>query len=140
MSYATVRTELLEVLKTLQPGIAAVLAYEPTQLQTFPTLYTLFNDAERSADGPVTAMRYHIIARLCFQWVDNERAELELDPYVNAVPAVVDAHAGLNGALNSGIAKVTTAQGVFVNIGGTVYRAIDFTVDILEKAPRNSGI
>lgn len=140
MSYTTCRAALTEVLKGVQPRIPVILAYEPTQLQDFPTLYTLFASAERAADSPgIIAMRYRLIARLCFRWQDNEGAELETEPYINALPAVIDANAGLGGVLNSGLAKVPTIQGVFVSIGGTVYRALDFTVDILEKAPRSSG-
>lgn len=140
MSYVTCRAALHEVLKTVQPKIPVILAYEPKQLHDFPTLYTLFNTAERGTAVGVTAMRYKLVCRLCFRWQDNEGAELETEPYINALPAAIDADAGLGGALNSGIAQVTALQGVFVSIGGTVYRAIDYTVDILEKAPRLSGI
>lgn len=141
MSYSALRNALHEVLKTVQPRIAAILPYEPTQIQTFPTLYTLFNSAERNSEAAgVTVMDYSVIARLCFRWVDNEQAELELEDYVNAIPAAVDANQQLSGAIASGIAKATAITGVYVSIGGTTYRAIDFVFSLKEKLPRSSGI
>ena len=140
MSYSTVRAALHDVFRTVEPKIAVTLPYEPTALHDFPTLYTLFNTADRNANGPVTTMNYSVVARLCFRWQDNEQAELETEPFINALPAAIDANAGLSGVLTSGIARVTNVLGVFVSIGGVVYRAIDFTIEVIEKAPRLSGI
>ncbi len=140
MSYTEIRAALHDLLKVVQPRIAVVLAYEPAQLHDFPTLYTIFSDAELSLLPGLTRFEYRFIARLCFRWQDNEGAELEIEPYINAIPAAFDPHLMLDGVLKSGQARVTGMSGVFVSIGGTVYRAVDYTINVIDKPKRVSGI
>lgn len=141
MSYETVIAGLAERFRAV-PGLATkpILAYEPTSIQATPTLYMLLDRVERSQHGQVTAMRYRILCRLVINWVDNERAEEELIPYVNAIPAAIDADARLGERLPNGLAQVDDMQATFVSIGGVLYRALDTYANVLEKAPFKSGI
>lgn len=120
-------------------GIAKLLKYEPTTIQAFPTLYSLLDTVERSQAGQLTVMRYRVLNRIIFRWQDNEQAELELIPFVNSVPAAIDADAKLGGRVDSGLARVTDIQAVFVTIGA-LYRALDIYTEVLEKQPFKSGI
>jgi hypothetical protein len=71
--------------------------------------------------------------RLIFRWQDNERAEQELIPYVDSLPAAIHADRYLGGVLHSGEASIESVEGVFVTIGGVLYRALDFHATVLEK-------
>jgi hypothetical protein len=139
VSYQTVISALHDVFEEVE-GIEAVLPYEPTSIQAYPTLYSLLDKVERSSQGQLVIMRYRILHRLCFRWVDNETAEAHLIPFVNSIPAAVDQDPMLGGALPLGIARISEIQAVFVEIGGTLHRALDFYSDVLEKAPAGSGV
>lgn len=115
-------------------GITKLLAYEPTAIHEPPVLYSLLDRVTYEHAGQVKATRYRILHRLCFRWQDYEQAELELMPFVDAIPASVRADPRLGGALGRGLATISEAQGVFVKIGGATYRALDFYSDVLDKS------
>jgi hypothetical protein len=121
-------------------GIKAILDYEPKTVSNPPIIYTLLDTVTRSQAGQVTVMDYRILSRLCIRWQDNEYAERELRPYVNALPASIDADPKLGGAIPSGMAAVTDIQAVFVTINGVLLRCLDMYVRVVEKAPYGSGI
>ena len=138
MSYETILAGLHRTLATVTPPIAVLLDYEPTAIHTTPTLYSLLDTVTRERAGQVVAVRYRILNRLVFRWQDNEQAERELIPYVNAVAMVLDTDPHMDGAMASGMASINQIDAVFVSIGGTVYRTLDIYVDALEKAPVGS--
>lgn len=155
MSYADIVTGLHERF-TAVSGLNGkpILDYEPTSIQDFPTLYTLLDEFDRGADGgraaagQVVMMRYRILHRLCFRWQDNQQAEQELIPFVNSVPAAVDADPQLGNRLRGngagyigGMARIAECKATFVSIGGVVYRALDFYSDVYEKfAYKQAGL
>ena len=139
MSYATVIAGLHTRYATVG-GIKAVLDYEPKTISNPPVLYSLLDSVTRTQEGQVTVMRYRILSRLCIRWQDNERAEEELQPFVNALPSAVDLDPKLGGAIPSGIARVTDIQAVFVTINGVFYRCLDTYCEVVEKAPWRTGI
>jgi len=105
-----------------------------------PWLFVTLRHFDRDTSGQVTAMPYQVSARLYVQWQDNEQAELELDSFVNPIPATVDADPTLGGVLQAGIAEITMGDPGFEEISGILYRTLDFSVRILEKATFRSGI
>lgn len=119
---------------------APLLRYEPTSIQSTPTLYTLLDRVDRSVAGQVQTANYRILNRIVFQWVDNERAEEELMPYVDSVPLAVEADPQLGGVISSGIARAPEVVAVFVSIGGTLYRALDCYVEVTDKRPYIRGV
>lgn len=119
---------------------APLLTYEPTSIQATPTLYTLLDRVDRGIAGQVQTASYRILNRILFQWVDNERAEEELMPYVDSVPIAVEADPQLGGVISSGIAKAPEVVAVFVSIGGTLYRALDVYVEVTDKRPYLRGV
>ena len=135
--YESVVTAINERFRTIEPLIPVILDYEPTALVEYPTMYTLLENAEfPTTAGGVQSRRYRLLHRLCFQWIDNEQAERDLAPYVDAVPESVLTDPSLGGVITSGLAHITRGDGVFVSIGGALYRAIDFHSDILVKGER----
>lgn len=118
---------------------APLLMYEPTSIQQTPTLYTLLDRVDRSTSGQVQASLYRILNRIVFQWVDNEKAEEELMPYVDSVPLAVEADPQLGGIISSGFAKMPEVVAVFVSIGGTLYRALDCYAEVTDKQPYIRG-
>lgn len=148
MSYAAIVEGLNERFQTVE-GLedAPILDYEPTSVHEFPLVYTLLDSFTRNVEtGQVVRMGYRILHRLVLRWQDNETAEQELIPFVNSVCAAIDADNQLDGRLSGqsginpvgyigGYAKIADGMGVFVRIGGTDYRAIDFYSEVFEKFP-----
>lgn len=132
MSYAAIAAGLQVRLKTV-PGLKAVLDYAPTSIQIAPLVYSILDSADFIQSGQVQAVRYRVMHRLCVRWQDNERAEQEITPLVDAIPAAIKADPYLGGALKSGGAAMVRIETAWVTIAGTEYRAVDFYTDILEK-------
>lgn len=141
MSYESLEPSLLAIYAKVDPKIEVILNYLPTALSEFPTLFAVMDSFVRTDSGGVVAMTYQVMARLCFRWQETEEAEREIRQFINAFPATITANAGLNGALQyGGLAQVTNGVVVLAPVGGASYRAIDFTIRILEKGPRTSGV
>ena len=142
MSYSAAIAGLKNALDDVS-GLANVLDYEPPSFHVLPAVYLLLDSFQRTNAGQVTVMRYRVLCRLCVLWQDNARAELELVPFVNSIPAAIDADPTLGGALTRGFARVAedaNAIAGFVRIGGTMYRSLDVYVDITDKGAYQSGI
>jgi hypothetical protein len=133
MSYRAVLDGLHTVFEGVNPAIPVLLRYEPTAIHQTPTLYSLLDTVNRQRQGQIRAATYRVLNRLVFRWQDNEQAEEELIPYVDAIANAIDSDAHLSGALDSGLATVNDMEAVFVSIGGVIYRALDIYVDVLEK-------
>lgn len=132
MSYETALAGLHECFRRV-PRIQAILDYEPTSIQAWPTLYSLFDGAEFARRGQVKSTTYRTLHRLVFLWQDNERAEEEMIPYIDLIPAVVAADPHLSGALASGLATIDSVNAVWVTIAGVQCRALDFYSTVVEK-------
>lgn len=135
MRYDNVLAGLHAVFADVSPAIPVILRYEPTAIHQTPTLYSLLDTAPRERQGQILATRYRVLNRLVFRWQDNEQAEEEMIPYVDALPGAIDSNPQLGGAITSGIATANDIEAVFVSIGGTVYRALDVYADVLVKSP-----
>jgi len=132
MSYSTVLAGLHERFATVT-SIQAILDYVPTSIQDTPTLYSLLDNVTISRSGQVKATKYRILHRLVVRWQDNEGAELEIIPYVDSIPAAVDADNHLGGRLTSGYAVIDEIEAVWVEISNVTYRALDFYSTVVEK-------
>lgn len=119
-------------------ALKAVLLGEPTAIHQPPALYTALSRIDRTTAGQVTSMRYTFTSRLVVDWQSPADAELELLGLVNAIPAAIDADPTLGGRVN--LARITEGPAGFIAIGGTNYRIIDYTIDVLEKGAYQSGI
>ena len=125
MSYSATVAGLKERLQTVN-GLVQVLDYEPSAFHAVPAVY-LFLDSFRQV-GELPVYIYRVVARLCIAWQENERAEHELIPFVNSIPAAIHADPYLGGRLTNGRANVdpdAPAIAGFVRIGGTMYRSLD---------------
>lgn len=140
MSYATVKAGLYERLATVE-GLKVHLKYEPTSVQDAPALYSILDSFERFQAGQVVGMRYTTLHRLWIRWQDNEQAEEEMDSYVNAIPAAIEADPMLGARIASGEgAKIARGDAEWREIGGTLYRVMNFYSETTEKAAYQSGI
>lgn len=149
MSYERIISGLMTNLSTVS-GLSReqVFDYEPTAINPQskrPVCYILFDDMTRGdgakpSVGQVVKVSYSILVRVCFLWLDNEQAEKEILPFLNSIPACIDHDPRLATMLNGdnagylgGLAFIGSSQGVFVTIGKTQYRAIDFQLTAHEK-------
>lgn len=142
MSYEAANEGLTEVLQSVT-GLTRVLDYEPSSIPSTPMVYHLLDSFSRTQEGQVTVMRYRKLIRLIVLWQDNEKAEQKVIPFVNAIPAALDADPQLGGRIERGFARVSPdadAIAGFVRIGGVMYRSLDIFADIVDKAAYQSGI
>lgn len=139
MSYTAVLRGLAEVLEGV-PGVALVLDYEPTAINTTPTGYLLFDKGSAKLHGGLLVSTYRVLFRLCIAWQDNQFSEQQLQPFVDSVVTAIASNVQLNGAITNGIAMIDDTedaiQGVFVTINGVQYRALDFYIKAVDKTPR----
>lgn len=136
--YSDVKAGIIARMQTIS-GINAVLGYEPTAPDP-PTMCVILDSFKRDWAGQVTTMPIRFVARIYFQWQEFEQAELQLDPFVNAVGAAIDADPQLGGMLTRGYAQVTDAKAGWISVGGVVYRILDTFIEAVDKAPYASGI
>lgn len=113
--------------------LETVLAYVPTSIGSTPMMYLLLDSATTERSGQVLAVRYRVLARLVVLWQDNEQAELEVMPLVDAIIGAVEADPHLGGALNSGYARINEVDAGWDELGGVTYRVVDFFADVLAK-------
>ncbi len=132
MSYTTVLAGLTERFKTVA-GIVSVLDYVPTAIHDTPTLFSMPDGGEIHRSGQVKAREYKSSHYLCFRWQDWEQATTELVPYIDSVPAAVEADPHLGGRLKSGYATIDEWEITWVTIGGVDYIAIRFYSTVIEK-------
>ena len=85
-------------------------------------------------------MPIRFVARIYFLWQEFSEAELQLDPFVNAIGAAIDEDPQLGGKLTRGYARVTDAKAGWVAVGGVVYRILDTFIEAVDKAAFASGI
>ena len=130
MSYTGILSGLKTRLETLD-GLVSVLTYAPTSIQDAPLMYLMVGEGEITHAAQVVTAMHDITARLIVLWVDNEEAEKEAAPYVDAVVDAVRDDPYLGGTCLN--AWVTRYEGAWVTIAGVEYRAIDFTVRVKEQ-------
>jgi hypothetical protein len=143
MSYELIVTGYKAVFDPVVGSTDRVLKHEPTSINPLPNkpvMYFLLTGFDRSVKGQVRRMEYRTIGRLCFLWKDNAAAEAELRPFINSIPAAVDADpllgnclAGNGAGYLGGYTEVTGAEVVYVEINGVKYKAVDFALRAFEK-------
>lgn len=137
-SYPEIIAGLHERFATVE-GIVAFGVGEPRAVQDTPYLYTLFDRVEITDEpGRAVGFRYFSLHRLLLATQDTEQAEAALLPFVDALPASVEADPRLAGRIFSGMARLSSAEAVWVRIAGVVFRALDYTSEVLDKRPRNA--
>ena len=135
MSYTSISTALVDAFeRDLMPrGVRQVLTFEPAAVQVYPTLYLLFDSSRVTTAGQRSARRWRIVARLVVARQDVRQDEPTIANLIDALIASVETDPTLGGAVSSGLASVAEQRGVFVEIGGVVYRAVDTFVEVVEK-------
>lgn len=143
MSYTACIAALKTTLATVS-GVTKVVNGYPTSMQAWPLVYLHADRGERGmAHGQVTSNAYSVTATLCLPFQDNAIAEESIAPFINSIPAAIDASQALDGACN--VAYVASWLADVRDMGGTGdtavrCRVIDFTVFIRDKGPFGSGI
>jgi len=84
--------------------------------------------------GTIKTVTYRILHRVAIRWQDNEQAELEAIPLVDAIPAAVEADPQLGGRIITGWAEVDECQPGWATIAGAEYRLLDFYSTVIEKS------
>lgn len=136
-TYAQILAGLTTALQATGLDADRVLDYEPTTVDTQPLIYSLFDDWDLMQQGQLDKHTFRILHRVCVTWQDNQGAEALLLPFLESIPAAINADRRLGGLLDSGYAKIIRAQSVFVVINSTLCRAYDFTSESFYKQGRS---
>lgn len=139
MSYTTVKAGLHTRLQTIS-DLKVKLKYEPNTIQDAPAIYSILDSFTREIVGQIVVMRYRTLHRLWVKWQDNEQAEVQLDSFINAIPAAIDADPHLGASLPNGMAMTTDGKAEWREIGGILYRTVDFFSEAVEKGPYQGSI
>jgi hypothetical protein len=135
-----------------------IVKNEPHVLIGWPTakvndvlVFFWFDRAVRADTLQMVNNDYIVGIRVCVPWQDNSRAEEQIAPFVNTIPAVFDrnlqdsdghSYATLGGRVRW--ARITDVRSGdtdgFVNIGGTDTRSILFELTVTEDAPLGAGL
>jgi hypothetical protein len=139
---------LEELLQTVD-GITTVIVGEPSEIPTdddgvqlLPLAYILFDSARPIVTSGVRGADYDLMVRVLIRWKDNEDAERDLAPVVDAIREAFDvratgghAKATLGGRVNT--ARVTAIasgeQAGFHTIAEEPYRSATFTIAVMSK-------
>lgn len=126
MSYVAIKAGLLSVVRDVVPR---TYGYEPQNIEG-PAAYVLAQDGDGRETGQMVSDEHRLIVRVAVPWTQNERAEEQLSPYIDSVPAA------LRAARNPGGATLTTYTGYsagFWQVSGITWRVCDFRVTALDK-------
>ena len=139
VSYPLVKAAVMTLLGRVT-GIpsSANLGHHPRTVHAERALSTTLDRFERSQSGQVTTMDYYLTSRLWVKWQDNGAAELEMEAFINRLPAEVDDDPTLGGACK--IARIEGGNPGFFTVGGTLFRTLDFNWFVHTKAHYGSGI
>lgn len=113
-----------------------VLDHEPTAADAAPLIYSLFVRYELTRQGQLNKHLFRVLHRVVVTWQDNEGAERLLVPFLESIPAAINANPRLDGLLTEGYAQIVEADGVFVVIGGVLCRGYDFVSENFYKQGR----
>lgn len=136
------RTEYETVITGLHARFAAIsdfrriLDYEPLTVHEAPILYSLFDRMDHHLDDGESTFRrpfarhslsrtYRVLHRAVFRWSDVEYAEREMQSFVSRMVDAVENDTTAGGATVKDLSHVMEIHGVFVTIGGTVFRCLD---------------
>ncbi len=143
MSYVTAAAGLKAVLLTLRTegGLRAVLKGAPTSPQALPLAFMEADSGTRMIAGQLTVNTYRVRVSVLVPFQDNVLAEDALEPWINSLPAAIDANATFTGAVKSAQVTDWTAGYMTFDSGDKEIktRRIEFTVSILEKTNYKTG-
>lgn len=89
-------------------------------------LYTLFDEADYDEDLSDYTDTVRLIHRLLVTRQSGTVAENKIIEIVQRVPDAIRKDPTLGGKLPSGMARIISARGVWVDFNGATYRAVDF--------------
>jgi hypothetical protein len=130
MSAATVWQGLEERFKTIE-GIAAIVLGEPTSIQATPLLYAGYAGATQIARSTAPA---HNLDALNHEFAVRIVFEMELLTLADSVPSAINDDPRLAGRLHGGMARALLAFSGYAVVAKKLYRVLDFTVTVIEKA------
>jgi len=139
VSYVTAAAGLRTALVGLRTagGLRAVLKGQPGTGHALPLAFLEADNGIRSIAGQLTVNTYRIRVSVLVAFQDNVLAEDALEPWINDLPAAIDADATLGGAVN--IAQVVDWTADYFDIGEVKTRRAFFTVEIKDKSAYRGG-
>ena len=132
MSYKNIIESVLKINKEVD-GIRAVYDYEP-MTPTTPCLYTILEAIPEMNQLPnQEEIVYHISMRLVLRYTDAEKAEQDLNKFVDEIIETYRSKVKLDGALSNGSAQLTGGRAGYIRVGIIAYRAVIWTLTVTER-------
>jgi hypothetical protein len=140
MSYLVAITALKAVVADVS-GIRYVQNGMVTTAHNTPLAYFEADTGSRAQAGQQTQNYYRPTLTVAVDMQDNVASELLLIPFINSIPAAIDAAARDN-AIGVGInwAKVTDWRVEYKDIAEKRHHCLVFVLEVLEKGTFGSGI
>lgn len=132
MSYSAIVAAVKTQLEAVS-GIEYVLDYEPSAIHETPMIYLLLDGLDRvdGGDAGITTT-YRIMATLVIRWQHNEQAEQDVLDLVDNVSSALDSDITLGGM--NGYALIVGAEAGYLDVSGTKYRIVEFSIEAVETA------
>jgi hypothetical protein len=137
MSRATIKAGVLAIVTSVVPR---TYGYEPQTIEP-PAAYVLADGGDATDKGQLLIDAHRFKIRLVLRWTQNEQAELQLDSYLDSLPAALRSRLTDGG----GPARITLAEiggttasytgytTTYWNVNGILFRVCDFAVTVLQK-------
>lgn len=137
MSYAAAAAALRTTVAGVS-GIKKAITGQPSTAHNLPLAFLEADSGDRSQAGQVTVNTYRIGLSVLVPFQDNVLSEDALAPFINSVPAAIDANATLTSTAN--VAWVSSWTADYYTIGEVMTRRVRFVVEIRDKGAYRSGI
>lgn len=132
MTYALAIAAIKTTVGTV-PGIKRVVNGFPLAAQNLPLCYLEASSGARNNVGQLVSNHYQVLAVVCVIWQDSMFAEDQIAPFINTLPAAIDANPTLGGAVS--LVQVISWRTDVRAIADVQVRAVEFTIDVLDKKP-----
>lgn len=137
MSRATIKAGVIAAVKTVIPR---TYGYEPQTIET-PAAYVLADGGDAADRGQLLSDTHRFKIRLVLRWTENEQAELQLDSYLDSLPAALrhwltdggDTARATLGQIGGSTASYTGYTTTYWNVSGVLFRIADFALTVLDK-------
>lgn len=137
MSYSAAAAALRTTLAGVS-GIRKAITGQPSTAQNLPLAFLEADSGDRTQAGQVTVNTYRIGVSVLVPFQDNTSSEDAIAPFINSVPAAIDANATLTSTAN--VAWVSSWQADYFTIGEVLTRRVRFIVEIRDKGSWQGGI
>ena len=115
-----------------------IMIGEPVSIAKPPLIYSAVERQVPTEAGNMMHHQIRIFSRVCIQFQDRNKSELEALRYATELPYLIQQDDRLNNRISSGRALVADVIAGFALIDGIWFRVVDLYTMIVFKRPRTA--